>query len=83
VVQALTGIATGAYCTVAVLVASAGDQAVTLGVAAIGAVASVATAWISTRARQEARGRRVVVTKHGDGDSVTISNDELDRLEGR
>jgi hypothetical protein len=74
---AVTTAAISAYVALAVL-ASVGDQVVTLAVAIIGAAASIAAAFISRGARREARGRRVVVTKAEK--AITIADEEIEEL---
>jgi hypothetical protein len=62
-----------------ILATSAGDRVVTLLVALIGAVASVAAAKFSHAAHKESRRRRLVITKTDTG--VTITDDEIGELE--
>ena len=80
--QAMHVIAALAWLAVAELIASAGDQIVTLAVALIGAAASIAAAVIARGAKREAHRRRVVVTHHADEDAVTVSNESRRELGG-
>jgi hypothetical protein len=65
-----------------VILAALSDQLVTLGVAAIGAAASIASAFIARGARRASEAGRVVVTHH-DGDAVTVSNEDREQLAER
>jgi hypothetical protein len=82
VVSAL--VAAGAWCAT-VLSALSGDNATTIIVAAIGAIASIATAAIGNANRRHLhrlesgqRARRVVVTKQGT--ETVVTDEELDEL---
>jgi hypothetical protein len=76
-VSVLATIAAGAWIALAYL-ATVGDGIVTLGVALIGAAASIATAFISRGNRREIRARRIITTRHENG--VTITDEEIDEL---
>jgi hypothetical protein len=78
-VLAVSAIAAAAYLALGGLIfANGADRIVTLAVAGIGAVASIAAAFIARGNRRDINARRVVVSKHDTG--VTVTDEELGAL---
>jgi hypothetical protein len=70
--------AAGVWCAFLTLAATGADRLITLIVALIGALSSIGTAIIANSNRREVKRRRVIVTKHEQG--VTVTDEELDTL---